>query len=160
VESLEDFISRRRRELAAQAGQLRDQLHVLEAEIDQLDRAAKAAGIPPFDPAAAHDIDYVTPHLSERTIKAAVLAVLNEVGRGMTALEILAAINSRFNSSYARTSLSPQLSRLKQQGSIERDGIVWSLGKPKEIGPAHPRSEGADAQEQRVTVEPGQGGGT
>jgi len=159
VESLEDFIIRRRRELEAQAEQVRDQLHALEAEIDRLDRAAKAAGISPSDPAGAREIDYVTPHLTERTIKAAVLAVLNESGRGMTALEILAAINSRFDSNYARTSLSPQLSRLKQQGSIKRDGIVWSLRRPEEIGPAHPRSEGADVQGQRMTVEPGQGGG-
>jgi len=45
----------------------------------------------------------------------------------MTALEILAAINLKFGTDYPRTSLSPQLSRLKADGRIEREGIVWRL---------------------------------
>jgi hypothetical protein len=48
------------------------------------------------------------------TIKQAVLQVLKHEPAGLTALEILAAINSQFfEHKILRTSLSPQLSRLK-----------------------------------------------
>jgi hypothetical protein len=61
------------------------------------------------------------------TIMEAVLNVLNENPQGMTALEILAEINTRyFGGSLRRTSLSPQLSRLKDRDKkIELRGNVW-----------------------------------
>jgi hypothetical protein len=63
------------------------------------------------------------------TIMQAVLEVLKDHPNGMTAMEILAAINTRyFAGSIARTSLSPQLSRLKDRDvKIELKGNKWFL---------------------------------
>ena len=62
------------------------------------------------------------------TIKEMVMLVLEDVDEGMTALDILTSINNRFNKSYERTSLSPQLSRLVQASKIYRMGKVYLKG--------------------------------
>jgi predicted nuclease with TOPRIM domain len=61
------------------------------------------------------------------TIMQAVLEVLNHKPQGMTALEILDEINEAyFNGTIVRTSLSPQLSRLKNRDKkIELRGNRW-----------------------------------
>ena len=63
------------------------------------------------------------------TIKQAVLEVLKDHPEGMTALEILSQINTRyFGGDILRTSLSPQLSRLKDNDrKIELRGNKWFL---------------------------------
>jgi hypothetical protein len=63
------------------------------------------------------------------TIMHAVLIVLREARNGMTALEILDEINSRyFEGKILRTSLSPQLSRLKDRDrKIILRGNRWYL---------------------------------
>jgi hypothetical protein len=63
------------------------------------------------------------------TIIQAVLEVLKRRPDGMTALEILAEINARyFEGKIARTSLSPQLSRLKDRdGKIDLRGERWFI---------------------------------
>jgi hypothetical protein len=83
-----------------------------------------------------HRIDLVLKALDDEaarsaqpTIMQAVLEVLKHRPEGMTALEILAEINSRyFDGNIARTSLSPQLSRLKDRdGKITLRGNRWFL---------------------------------
>lgn len=61
------------------------------------------------------------------TIKDYVVQVLSESKRGMSALDILTAINERFGKDYDRTSLSPQLSRLRQDGVVGLRGPIWYL---------------------------------
>jgi hypothetical protein len=67
------------------------------------------------------------------TIMQAILEVLKQHPNGMTALEILADINSRyFDGKILRTSLSPQLSRLKERDhKIELRGNRWFLAPEK-----------------------------
>jgi len=78
---------------------------------------------------------------SQITIMQAVLNVLSDRPDGMTALEILSEINTRyFGGQMKRTSLSPQLSRLKDRDrKIELRGNRWfrlsdepTLFSPKE----------------------------
>jgi len=63
------------------------------------------------------------------TIKQMVLVVLEGYPDGLLALEILKKINTRYDSKYIRTSLSPQLSRLAQAQQIHRRGKRWVLGQ-------------------------------
>jgi predicted nuclease with TOPRIM domain len=67
------------------------------------------------------------------TIMQAVMEVLNHKTNGMTAIEILDEINAAyFNGTIVRTSLSPQLSRLKNRDKkIELRGNRW-YALPKE----------------------------
>ena len=61
------------------------------------------------------------------TIKEAILATLDHKPDGLTALEILDELNAKyFNGGLARTSLSPQLSRLKERDrKITLQGDHW-----------------------------------
>jgi len=70
---------------------------------------------------------------SQLTIKQAVLEVLKDHPDGMTAWDILREINTRyFGGRILRTSLSPQLSRLKDRDEkIELKGNKWFLLPPQ-----------------------------
>ncbi|ABA03416.1 hypothetical protein Nwi_0148 [Nitrobacter winogradskyi Nb-255] len=134
METLREFITRRHKELDELEAPLRQQLAAIADEREELRRAALAAGPPPMRPAntvtqQADEGRRSRRTIPEKTIKDAVVEVLRAKGSGMTALEILAAINLKFGTEYPRTSLSPQLSRLKADGKINRDGIVWTLEK-------------------------------
>lgn len=63
------------------------------------------------------------------SIKDYVVQVLSDSQKGMVALDILAAINERFEKNYDRTSLSPQLSRLRQDGVLGLRGPIWYLAR-------------------------------
>lgn len=63
------------------------------------------------------------------SIKDYVVQVLSDSQKGMVALDILVAINERFGKNYDRTSLSPQLSRLRQDGVLGLRGPVWYLAR-------------------------------
>ena len=81
-------------------------------------------------------------------IKRAVLETLKYAPDGMDALTILATINYRLGSNFARTSLSPQLSRLKEDGFIVLNRKIWKLAatSASEISPAHFKSAETDVQ--------------
>jgi len=142
-----DYVVRRLGQLDAAEEPLRAQLKAINDEKDQLRRAALAAGIEVDAPAGqtiSAEVSLVEEgdtvkatgvvrsprRLPEKTIKEAVLDILKPGPKGMTALEILAEINRRYGADYPRTSLSPQLSRLKVQGLIKRKGTVWRRVKP------------------------------
>lgn len=67
------------------------------------------------------------------TIKGMILKVLEQENAPLTAIEILNLINARFDKDIERTSLSPQLSRLKEEGSVLYDNKYWTLAD-REIG--------------------------
>lgn len=93
-------------------GKQRD-LMALAAEAERINRAI-----------AAVEKEDVAAYIS---IMDAVMAVLQDRPEGMTANEILAEINTRyFGGTIVRSSLSPQLSRLKNRdGKIELRGKKW-----------------------------------
>jgi hypothetical protein len=140
MNKLRDFISRRRKEIAAALAPLMDERAQLEGKIQRLrlelveiDRAAEAVGLEKQEP----EIQLLAEHRKTPTItiKEAVIAVLRENRNGLSALDILAKVNGQFDLGIVRTSLSPQLSRLKQEHKITNDGSVWRLLGQKE-GPA------------------------
>lgn len=135
-ETLSDFILRRRREIAEALDRLQAEVQALELEFDQIDKAARAAGIEENAVATERYREqnglFVVEKtrqriVPERTIKETVVELLKEAGHGMTALQILPQVNKRLGVDYPRTSLSPQLSRLKADGVLVRNGVVWSL---------------------------------
>jgi hypothetical protein len=101
------------------------------------------------------------------TLKQAVVEVLQDNEHGLLALNILREINRRHNAGYVRASLSPQLSRLKQEGNIELTGRVWHLkGQvPKEseasdqnLFEGQSEASKLDSEAQGVEAAPGGGG--
>lgn len=123
-EEMEPLLERRRL-LRSELDEVSNRLASMKRELDEIERAEKAiAGTAP------------EPQKVELTIKQAVLKVLEEAKRGMTAVDILAAINERFfDGNVARSSLSPQLSRLNHgDKKITFDGSLWSMRLENEEG--------------------------
>ena len=165
-ESLTEFISRRRLEIEEEEGPLKEHLRSLMLEKVQLRKAAIAAGIED-KPLAEPDRPRITRKVQTGTIKEAVIAILAEAGEGMTAGDLLVRLNERNNSALIRSSLSPQLSRLKQEGHIFLTGRIWHLAEqtPKEIEPSdHNLFEGNGSEGSKLEIhakdrEAGSGGG-
>jgi hypothetical protein len=97
-----------------QLSKMQSELEVWKFELEQIHFALKA-------------VDETEAKNSQITIMDAVMAVLEDHPEGMTALEILAEINTRyFGGRIARSSLSPQLSRLKDRDKkIDLRGKRW-----------------------------------
>ena len=165
TESLADFIARRRDELDAEQLPLAQRLMSIKIEKDQLRRAALAAGIE-VEPAPESQGSVRGKRLREGTIKTAVVAILKEVGRPMTALELLDRVNERQGSTLMRTSLSPQLSRLKDERTIKLTDKLWhlpeqSVSENEEPDPSLFNEDGSGTSETNPAKdrEAGSGGG-
>lgn len=129
MSSARDLLLNRRSEISGQVTPLvadiarlrealakkQSELAAWNAELDQIHSALKAIE--------------ETETRSQLTIMQAVLEVLRDHPEGMTAYEILREINARyFGGNVVRTSLSPQLSRLKDRDrKIDLDGNRWFL---------------------------------
>lgn len=109
---LRAFISKREREI-------RDQIRALKAELVELrtvklgleGKREEAPQEPPSQPGV--------------TIKDMVRAVLAKHPDGLAATGILDAIKADFEVTMERTSLSPQLSRLRKSGDVVLEDGVW-----------------------------------
>ena len=165
TETLSDFLVRKAREIDVETAGLYDRIEALENERALIDKAAAAAGVtlghasgskdaggegeqPHEEEVRAFDATASAMRSAKRapevTIKEAVIAILADAGHGMTALEILPAVNARLGIDYPRTSLSPQLSRLKNDGKIERNGHEWSLAPETNKAPDAGTSEASE----------------
>ena len=108
------------------------------------------------------------PRPKDGTIKQAVIEILAAEGKGLVALDLLNRLNDRNGSTLVRSSLSPQLSRLKQEGVLQLTGGFWHLpGQSPETGyaPGHnlfdelgPKGDDRVPEAQGVKAAPGGGG--
>jgi hypothetical protein len=130
MNSIHDYIVKRIGELEDSLLPLRHQSKEITAKIDAIEKeladlraAAKAIGM-------VNRLPKVPFHVTRRTepevtIKEAVMNVLADYPEGLIALDILGKVNERFDLGLVRTSLSPQLTRLKREGKITNHGSVW-----------------------------------
>ena len=141
--TLREFLSSRRSGIKAEIAALRRELQ----EIDAAERAISGAGPNGTTPAS-------TPSGSGGTsIKDKILAVLQERPEGAEAATIIDLIQQKFGETIVKSSLSPQLSRLKSEGRVISDHKIWrlsasaiqneGLGFFKENEPPAPQGEAA-----------------
>lgn len=109
--TLRDFITSRE-------GEIREQMKALRSEMKELQLAKAALG-------GQGDAPESAAASSAPTIKDMAKAVLAKAEKGLTANEILDAIKAEFQRAIERTSLSPQLSRLKDTGDVVLHGDRW-----------------------------------
>ena len=111
---------------------IRDEISSLERRIDAL-RLAERALISAME----------APSLTKRrtstaivpgSIKAEVIKLLNDYPNGLPASKILTMLQGSTWPKLIRTSLSPQLSRLKQSGILQYQDKNWLLAEDKEEG--------------------------
>jgi hypothetical protein len=139
MQTLDDLLAQRLSDLIGSEAALRKALGENLNEQQKVRLAANAAGVNLIEPRVLQTLALPTEptgampfrrHPSLKTIKEAVVSVLNASLFGMTALEILEKIDTLHGMDYPRTSLSPQLSRLKNDGVIAKDGKIWRLVPP------------------------------
>lgn len=142
--SLHEFLARRHRELIRALAETRRRLSSIEEEIDQIERAAAAANV------NLVISDEMTERQAPSTMKQAAVQALREATGGLTTNELLKIINNELGTTYARSSLSPQLSRLKSDGFVyrEEDGrwILASDPSLNENGAPEDAPEHADRE--------------
>lgn len=162
---LRDFIEQRMREITAaeeplqqQIWNIKAQLEALSAERGELYQAGAAIGMfdgssPSETPPAEASRPAEAGRTSSPTIKEAILAVMDGAEYPIGAHEILFEMNRRFEWSVPRTSLSPQLSRLKAEGKIILEGRQWRLAQEGEQN-----TEASDQEPERSQSEASQEG--
>lgn len=129
-ETLFSFIMRRRQEIEQTEAALRNDLAQVLNEKAQLNRAAMAAGLE-YKSTSGSEVKKRGPKPRHGTIKEAVVEILAAAGQGLTAINLLADLNHRNSTTLIRSSLSPQLSRLKDEGLICLTDGYWHLpGQP------------------------------
>jgi hypothetical protein len=126
VETLAEFITRRRRELNDEEARLRAQLVVISQERYAL-KVAEHTEVPTTTTSSAEEHKHNKRKLKPGTIMSDVINILRENPKGMIALDILAELNRKREYPLQRTSLSPQLSRLKHAGYVDLRGSNWTL---------------------------------
>ena len=139
MSKLNDFITKRAQELEELLEPLRRQQHDLQAkirayerELSDLQSAAKAIGIVNRieKPLGVHAGQTEADH------KGSNFGGASRKPDGLIALDLLPKINDRFSWKMARETLSPQLSRLKQEGKLLYREGVWTLPSKNDEGPA------------------------
>lgn len=114
--TLRDFIAQRETEI-------RDLQKALKAELRELQLAK----------AALEQGEVPTPSGGSLTIKDMAREVLSGLPNGLNSSGILEGIKKSFGRDIERTSLSPQLSRMKDDGELVLDGEMWFTKQNYEI---------------------------
>jgi hypothetical protein len=134
IETVRDTLDRLKTELESRVTELRKELAPLERELAEVQRArnaiAQAAGEAPLlDFSATVEAIKWSALYSNLTMKELVLMALREqFPRGATASKLLQFFHDAWHrEDIKRESLSPQLSRLKDEKRIYRIGNVWHL---------------------------------
>ncbi|AWM88621.1 hypothetical protein [Microvirga sp. 17 mud 1-3] len=148
--TLRDFITNRRAEIKQEIARLRTELRELDVVESTLNN------VPLHQPTVRVSATVVPGRSEEasKTLKEMAVEVLSDRPEGADANQILKAIHERFGVEVARSSLSPQLSRLGHEGVLERDSFIWKLRKfasaavestaPKENEPSNEMLNGSE----------------
>lgn len=99
---------------------IKGQLKALRAELAEIKVARQALDVGSIEVTSATNS-------AGPTIKEMVRRVLESAPLGMTSNDILASIKAEFSKEIERTSLSPQLSRLKSEGEVVLVNDNWYL---------------------------------
>jgi hypothetical protein len=106
--------------------QVRKQISALEAELRELAAAREA-----IDGGKVADVQPTNAQAGKRTIKGMIRSVLTDHPEGGVAEHIIEWVQATYGVEVPRSSMSPQLSRLKAEGVLYLDSVtkVWRLAK-------------------------------
>ena len=133
------LLRQRQDELTREKASLQTRLGPIISELDQIDIAIRAmtgkvisaSGTAASSASVAHHKRIAHPDIQKLTFKQLIVKALGEhFTNGATANELLELFERKWGRRLMRTSLSPQLSRLKNDKIIELEGKVWHLSKP------------------------------
>lgn len=152
---LKDFLAQREAELLLEIKELQEKLLPLETELSDVRKAQEAiSSNKPVASALPDDMLIENALHAGKTMKELTLEALSEhFPSGATANKLIEFFQNRWGrTDILRSSLSPQLSRLKQDGLIRLRGKTWFISK-SEKGPdaetSEPNSNAGDVAEER-----------
>ncbi|WKL57899.1 hypothetical protein Q1W73_02655 [Asticcacaulis sp. ZE23SCel15] len=123
----------RKKELQSQIEAAHEELRVIEISLSAFENIGLSTNI---KASLAPQADLFAPKFRRKTpaitIKEMILTVLAESNYGLDAQAILKEINDRWKKDLVRSSLSPQLSRLKQSGHLIYANQKWLLAQQHE----------------------------
>lgn len=125
--TFEEFTRARYTTLLQQRAQLYAQLRAVQKEMEEIERASRASGLQLIKSEAPKTNDAHKSKKTTKTMKDASIETLKKHPNGLPAVEILLEVNKILGSNYVRSSLSPQLSRLKKDGIIYDTNGIWTL---------------------------------
>lgn len=129
--SVRQILDSHERELLQRLDQLRAQVREVEAELGEV-RGAKA-GLSKQSSSAA-DLAFVNkenPYARMTNKQLALTALKEHFPEGALASELIDFFKTEWDRVIDRATFSPQLSRLLQDGDLEKEGKVWKLKKNK-----------------------------
>lgn len=115
--NLRDFIQERRREILEQISALKIELQELK-----LAEAAIHSGTPSQTAVRRSDED-------KPTIKEMILGALEGRKEGADAIKVITLIRQEYGEDVERSSLSPQLTRLRREGKVTLNNGIWKLSE-------------------------------
>ena len=139
--TLEMFIAKRMAELEQieeplmkLLAETQENLTAIAKEKEMLLRAIEAAGLKVREIGTIESASHTKrpKKIEGKTLKEATLEILARHKMGLSAAEILKLLNTAHGTDFDRSSLSPQISRLKQDGIIEQVGRLWRIKDPSE----------------------------
>jgi hypothetical protein len=123
-DTFQQMLLRREREVVSRIDALRKELDPLESEFKQIQTAKRALGLPASGAAPVNGL----PAARFMTMKQLVLYALKDhFKNGATGKQLVEFLKSTCGREIARESLSPQLSRLRAEKKIDRQGRIWFL---------------------------------
>ncbi|MFU0506691.1 hypothetical protein [Pseudaminobacter sp. NGMCC 1.201702] len=126
--TLEEFLRARYASLQRQRAELHTQLKVIQKEIDEIEKASRASGLPVVEENPPISVGQLKDNRKKSfTMKEAAVEILQKYPDGLLATEILSRMNELLGTNYPRSSLSPQLSRLKHEGIVYDAKGRWIL---------------------------------
>lgn len=117
-ETLRDFVNKRKKEILFQLKELRSELRDLKAVETTLNPASALGESSKTNARGAR---------SGPTLQDMILEVLKREKSGLTAIQILEKIEEKFEKQVPRSSLSPQLSRLRAKEVIALNAGLWEV---------------------------------
>lgn len=133
-QTLEDL----KRQLENKMGRLKIEINTVDSELADVKLALAAMDGKLIAPPIISARPKVEHAAEVATIKDMVLEILGTLPNGANANQLLRHIEDRFGATIERTSLSPQLSRLKRDGLIQLNKMIWTISNeegPAEAGP-------------------------
>jgi hypothetical protein len=127
--TFEEFTRARFAALLQERALLLTQLRTVQKELEEIEKASKASGLQLIESQLQQGQARNKEKNRNMTMKEASVEILRKYPDGLPATKILPQLNKMLGSDYARSSLSPQLSRLKRDGIIYDINGIWTLTK-------------------------------
>ncbi len=121
--------------MTARRAEIQSQIKALKEELREIDVAYAAL---PQEGQSRPTRERGSAGTGKKTLKEMAIEAIRANPDGLEAVDVIRWINEKYGLTVARESMSPQLSRLGQDGTLMREGLVWKTGPRLAFGDGPP----------------------